>query len=96
MDGSAGQTGETRCDPLAPTPITPGAIVGVGKVDPMPKAGGKWNLMEITCKGPELSFRLNGQTTADKVKGDRSARGYIGLQFGGGVVRFRKVEIRVL
>ena len=31
MDGSAGQTGETRCDPLAPTPITPGAIVGVGK-----------------------------------------------------------------
>lgn len=30
-DGSAGQTSETPCDPLAATPVTPGTIVGVGK-----------------------------------------------------------------
>ncbi len=73
-----------------------GAIVDVAKVDPMPKAGGKWNVMEITCKGDELSFKFNGQTTADRVKNSKSARGYIALQFGGGLVRFRKVEIRAL
>ena len=83
---------DRRPDPTYGT----GAIVDVAKVDPMPKAGGKWNLMEITCKGAELSYRLNGQVTADKVKGDHSLRGFIGLQFGGGVVRFRKVEIRAL
>jgi len=30
-NGSVGQGGETPCDPLAAAPITPGAIVGVGK-----------------------------------------------------------------
>ena len=33
-----------------------GAIVNVGKVSPMPKAGGKWNTYEITAKGPRLSL----------------------------------------
>lgn len=31
-----------------------GAIVNVAKVSPMPKAGGRWNIMEITAKGPHL------------------------------------------
>jgi hypothetical protein len=28
-----------------------GAIVNFAKVEPMPKAGGKWNTYEITAKG---------------------------------------------
>ena len=42
-----------------------GAIVDVAKVDPMPKAAGKWNVYEITAKGPHLTIVLNGQKTAD-------------------------------
>ena len=37
-----------------------GAIVNVGKVSPMPKAGGKWNTYEIIAKGPQLTVVLNG------------------------------------
>jgi hypothetical protein len=42
-----------------------GAIVDVARVDPMPKAAGKWNIYEITAKGPHLTIVLNGQKTAD-------------------------------
>jgi hypothetical protein len=41
-----------------------GAIVDAAKVDPMPKAGGKWNIYEITAQAPHL-VTLNGQKTAD-------------------------------
>ena len=73
-----------------------GAIVDVAKVVPMPKAGGKWNVMEVTAKGPEMTVILNGQKTVDKVKDTKHAKGYISLQYGAGVVKFRKVEIRTL
>ena len=42
-----------------------GAIVNIAKVEPMPKAGGKWNTYEITAKGPQLTVVLNGVKTAD-------------------------------
>src|SRR6476660_6765901 len=42
-----------------------GAIVNVGKVSPMPKAGGKWNTYEIMAKGPQLTVVLNGIKTVD-------------------------------
>src|SRR5690349_9875871 len=42
-----------------------GAIVDAAKVDPMPKAAGKWNTYEITAQGPHLTVVLNGQKTAD-------------------------------
>ena len=42
-----------------------GAIVGVAKLSPpIPKAGGRWNTMEITAKGPQMSVVLNGVRTA--------------------------------
>jgi hypothetical protein len=73
-----------------------GAIVDVAKVVPMPKAGGKWNVMEITAKGPEFTVILNGQKTVDAAKDTKHAKGAIGLQYGAGVVKFRKVEIKQL
>ena len=72
-----------------------GAIVNVAKVDPMPKAGGKWNTYEITAKGDQLVVTLNGQKTVD-VKDSKHARGPLALQYGAGVVKFRKVEIKPL
>jgi hypothetical protein len=79
-----------------------GAIVNLAKVDPMPKAAGKWNTFEITAKGPAFTVVLNGQTTADGVRDDKFKSGPIALQYGAGVVKdkgvikFRKVEIRPL
>src|SRR5689334_1793405 len=42
-----------------------GAIVDVAAVDPMPKAGGRWNTFEITAAGDALTVVFNGQKTAD-------------------------------
>ena len=72
-----------------------GAIVDVVKVDPMPKAAGKWNTYEITAKGPHLTVVLNGQKTAD-VDDSKHSSGHFALQYGSGTVKFRKVEIRPL
>jgi hypothetical protein len=80
---------DTRPDPSYGT----GAIVDVAKVSPMPKAGGKWNLFEITAKGPQLTVTLNGVRTVD-VQDSKHPSGPIALQYGGGVVKFRSVQIR--
>ena len=83
-----------------------GAIVDVGAVDPMPKAGGRWNTFEITARGDRFTVVLNGQKTVDGARDGKHASGRIALQHGDGVkdaagvvndrgvVRFRKVEIR--
>ncbi len=46
-----------------------GAIVDVAAVDPMPHAGGKWNVYEITAKGNTFTVVLNGQKTVDGAQG---------------------------
>jgi hypothetical protein len=73
-----------------------GAIVNVAKVNPMPKAGGKWNVMEIEAKGPVMSITFNGQKTVNGARDAKHPRGPFALQYGAGVVKFRKVEIRPL
>jgi hypothetical protein len=89
---------DKRPDPLYGT----GAIVGLAKVEPMPKAAGKWNVYEVTAKGPEFTVILNGQKTVDGAKDAKFARGPIALQNAPGVVKdkgvikFRKVEIKPL
>src|SRR4051812_30993353 len=45
-----------------------GAIVGVAKVDPMPRATGQWNTYEITAKGTTFTVVLNGKKTVDNVE----------------------------
>jgi 3-keto-disaccharide hydrolase len=82
---------DKRPDPTYGT----GAIVYHAKVVPMPKAGGKWNTYEITAKGSQLTVVLNGQKTVDIQDGSH-ASGPIALQYGAGVVKFRRVEIRPL
>jgi hypothetical protein len=87
---------DKRPDPTYGT----GAIANVAKVDPMPKAGGKWNTYEITAQGSRFVVILNGTTTAD-AQDDRFKSGYIALQYApgandAGVVKFRRVEVRQL
>jgi hypothetical protein len=89
---------DQRPDPTYGT----GAIVNVAKVVPMPKAGGHWNVYEITARGPHLTVMLNGVKTAD-VEDARFAAGPVALQYAlgannipGGAIKFRKVQIRPL
>jgi len=72
-----------------------GAIVHISPISPMPKAGGKWNVYEITAKGDRLTAVLNGVQTADAHDG-KFRSGPLGLQYAAGVVKFRKVQIRPL
>ena len=70
-------------------------IVDVAKVDPMPKAGGKWNTYEITAKGRQITVVLNGQKTVELHNG-LLVEGALALQHGAGVIKFRKVAIKPL
>jgi hypothetical protein len=72
-----------------------GAIVNVAKISPMPKAGGRWNVYEITAKGQQLTVTLNGRRTVD-VLDSQHPRGAIALQYAAGVVKFSKVQIKPL
>ncbi|MEX2163926.1 MAG: DUF1080 domain-containing protein [Sulfuricaulis sp.] len=82
---------DERKDPTYGT----GAITHISPVSPMPKAGGKWNVYEITVKGDRMTLVLNGKRTADARDG-KFASGPIGLQYAAGVVKFRKFQIKPL
>ncbi len=82
---------DQRKDPTYGT----GALVKFAEVNPMPKAGGKWNTYEITAKGRHIVLVLNGQKTVDTQNG-LFAEGPLALQHGAGVIKFRKVAIKEL
>jgi hypothetical protein len=81
---------DTRPDPSYGT----GAIVGVARVSTMPKAGGRWNLIEISARGDRFSVVFNGAKTVDAARDGAHAEGPVALQYGAGVVKFRRVDIR--
>ena len=70
-----------------------GAIVDVAKVNPIHKAGGRWNTMEIVANGSQLKVSLNGVVTSE-AKDSKFADGPIALQSAGGTIKFRKLEIK--
>jgi hypothetical protein len=79
-----------------------GAIVKYAKVAQPPKAGGKWNTVEITAKGQQLVVVLNGVQTVN-IQHAKFARGALALEYGasgknaeGGPIKFRKVAVKPL
>lgn len=79
-----------------------GGIVDVAKVNPPPKAGGKWNTYEVTAKGDQLTSVLNGVKVAEG-RDAKHAQGPFGLQRAPGngkeaptVIKWRKVQIKAL
>ena len=80
---------DKRKDPTYGT----GGIVHFAEVNPMPKAGGKWNTYEITAKGRQITVTLNGRKTVELHNG-LFVEGPITLQHGEGVIKFRKVAIK--
>ena len=83
---------DTRPDPSYGT----GSIVYFTEVSPMPKAGGKWNTFEITAKGRNIIVKLNGKETVEPATTACSSKGHFTLQYGSGVVKFRKVAVKPL
>lgn len=91
---------DTRPDPTYGT----AAIVDVASV-PVPtvyKAGGRWNTMEITAQGDELTVVFNGSVTAYARNG-KFKEGPFALQYGAlakgatsGPIKWRKVQVRTL
>jgi len=73
-----------------------GAIVDVAKVDPVLKAGGRWNTMEIIANGPNFKVMMNGVVTVANGQDSKFAEGPIALQSAGGVIKFRKLQIKPL
>ncbi|MBU3611086.1 DUF1080 domain-containing protein [Polynucleobacter wuianus] len=71
-----------------------GAIVDVAKVNPIHKAGGRWNTMEIIANGSHFKVILNGVVTVEDGQDSKFAEGPIALQSAGGVVKFKKVQIK--
>lgn len=82
---------DQRKDPTYGT----GGIVHFVEVNPMPKAGGKWNTYEITAKGRQITVVLNGVKTAELHNG-LFVEGPFTLQHGAGTIKFRKVAIKPL
>jgi Domain of Unknown Function (DUF1080) len=72
-----------------------GAITRYVEINPIPKAGGKWNTFEITAKGRDITVVLNGEKTAE-LRNGMFDEGSIALQHGAGTIKFRKVQIKPL
>jgi len=82
---------DKRPDPTYGT----GSIVYFAEVNPMPKAAGKWNTLEVTADGRHLVVTFNGQKTVD-IRNGMFEEGHFTLQYGAGVIKFRKVAVKPL
>lgn len=71
-----------------------GAIVDVAKVNPIHKAGGRWNTMEIMANGSQFKVTMNGVVTVADGRDSQFSEGPIALQSAGGTIKFRKLQIK--
>ncbi len=72
-----------------------GSLVNVASVEPIYKAGGRWNTCEVYVKGTEITVKLNGVVTSGTAYA-KTHEGRIGLQFNAGPIKFRKLLVREL
>ncbi len=72
-----------------------GSLVNVAAVQPIYKAAGRWNTYEVRAQGPEITVKFNGVQTVSANDG-RFPEGRIGLQFNGGLIKFRKLLVKPL
>ena len=72
-----------------------GSLVNVAAVNPIYKAGGRWNIYEIYAKGPQITVKLNGVVTVS-AQDSRFPEGRIGIQYNGGPIKVRKLLVKEL
>ena len=64
-------------------------------MNPVHKAGGRWNTYEIYAKGPEITVKLNGVVTVSAYD-KKFPEGRIGIQYNGGPIKVRKLLVKEL
>jgi hypothetical protein len=72
-----------------------GSLVNVAAVNPIYKAGGRWNTFEVYAKGDEITVKLNGIVTVS-TRDARFPQGRIGIQYNGGPIKVGKLAIKEL
>jgi hypothetical protein len=72
-----------------------GSLVNVAAVQPIYKAGGRWNTYEIYAKGAEITVKLNGAVTVS-AQDAKLPSGPIGIQWNGGPIKVRKLVVKEL
>jgi hypothetical protein len=72
-----------------------GSLVNLAAVNPIYKAGGRWNTYEIYAKGSEVTVKLNGVVTVS-TQNSKFPSGRIGLQFNTGPIKWRKLLVKEL
>jgi hypothetical protein len=72
-----------------------GSLVNVASVNPIYKAGGRWNTYEIHAVGPQITVRLNGVVTVS-AQDSKSLEGRLGIQFNQGPIKVRKLLVKEL
>ena len=59
---------------------------------------GQWHPYEIEASGTTITVRLDGQQVSRLINGNRSPKGFIGLQNhdGGSLVQFTRLRVKEL
>jgi hypothetical protein len=83
---------DLRPDPTYRT----GGIVNIAKPLVNLTTGNKWNTFDVTAKGSKFTVVLNGTKVVDNAENADRARGFVALQYGAGIVRFRNIRLRTL
>jgi hypothetical protein len=73
-----------------------GGIVNLARPTAVIDTGNKWNTFDITAKRSTLTVILNGTKVVEHEQNGARPRGYIALQYGAGVLRFRNIRMRSL
>ena len=77
------------------TAYSTGSLVNVAAVNPIYKAGGRWNTFEVYAKGSEITVKMNGVVTVS-TQNAKPHEGRIGLQFNAGPIKVRKLLVKEL
>ena len=80
-------------DPAHPFPT--GSFVKRNKVE-VDYQNDQWQTFHVTVQGDQVTVKLDGETVNEYVDPTGVKRGYIGLQFNKGPIKFRNVLIRPL
>ncbi|HYW81460.1 MAG TPA: DUF1080 domain-containing protein, partial [Thermoguttaceae bacterium] len=61
-----------------------------------PHDSADWQSMELTADGPNITIKVDGETTLEYTDPKPLGRGYIGLQFREGKIQFRNIKLKPL
>jgi len=86
---------EAQINDQTPQNYRTGALANLAPVLPARKPAGKWHTFEITAKGSNLIVVMDGDRIVNTYNSN-FASGPFALQWGRGVIKWRKVQVKQL